>query len=109
MGNNIGNNIEESAKLHFHYMMDADTKKETKKSESKDNFVNLIVWNDDVHSFDYVIDCLIQICDHSGEQAAQCTYLIHYKGKCEVKSGPPSIIKKMRDRLSKRGLSVTVE
>ena len=67
------------------------TSKETKKKPvgnisedvSKDNF--LILHNDDIHSFDYVIDALIDICEHGYEQAAQCTIIVHYKGKCDVK------------------------
>ncbi len=88
---------------------DVDTEKRTKTKEKIENNKSLIVWNDDFHSFDYVIECLMQICDHDPQQAAQCTYLIHYKGKCEVKTGPEDMIKKMRDRLSKRGLTVTIE
>ena len=48
---------------------------------------DLIVYNDDVNTFDHVIETLVEVCGHSLEQAEQCTLLIHYKGKCAVKKG----------------------
>ncbi|MFN4929813.1 MAG: ATP-dependent Clp protease adaptor ClpS, partial [Bacteroidota bacterium] len=47
----------------------------------------LILYNDDVNTFDYVIDSLVEVCDHDVVQAEQCAYLVHYTGKCEVKNG----------------------
>ena len=47
----------------------------------------IILHNDDVNTFDFVMDSLVSICDHTLEQAEQCTILVHYKGKCTVKSG----------------------
>ena len=49
---------------------------------------DLIVFNDEVNTFDHVIETLITICEHSAEQAEQCTLIIHYKGKCGVKKVP---------------------
>lgn len=65
----------------------------------------LVVWNDDIHTFDYVIDCLIEICKHTREQAEQCTILIHYKGKCTVKSGELKDLLPMHEKLLSRGLT----
>tara|TARA_B110000977_G_scaffold201745_1_gene298236 strand:+ start:11024 stop:11293 length:270 start_codon:yes stop_codon:yes gene_type:complete len=48
----------------------------------------LIVFNDEVNTFDHVINTLIRVCKHSSEQAQQCTLIIHFKGKCTVKTGP---------------------
>jgi len=48
----------------------------------------LIVFNDDVNTFNLVINTLIRVCKHSNEQAQQCTLIIHFKGKCSVKTGP---------------------
>ena len=45
----------------------------------------LTLHDDDLHTFEYVIESLIEVCNHDMEQAEQCTYLVHYKGKCEVK------------------------
>ncbi len=65
----------------------------------------LVVWNDDVNTFDYVIDCLVSICKHTLIQAEQCTLLIHYKGKCTVKSGSLEILKPMHEKLLDKGLT----
>ena len=48
---------------------------------------SLIVWNDEVNTFEWVIETLIEVCGHSAEQAEQCAYLIHFKGKYAVKNG----------------------
>ena len=48
---------------------------------------SLVVFNDDVNTFDHVINCLIRYCDHTLEQAEQCAYIVHYNGKCTVKTG----------------------
>jgi ATP-dependent Clp protease adaptor protein ClpS len=61
-----------------------EEKKIAKKQ--KDRF-HIVLHNDEVHTFDDVIDALIKYCNHTIEQATQCTYLVHYKGKCEVKTG----------------------
>lgn len=69
----------------------------------------LILHNDDVHTFDYVIDALIDICEHGYEQAIQCTYLVHYKGKCDVKKGSRAELKPMKDALTERELNATID
>lgn len=53
----------------------------------EDSGCSLVVYNDDYHTFDYVIKALVDICRHTYEQAQQCTILIHYRGKCIVKTG----------------------
>ena len=57
----------------------------------------LVVFNDDVNTFDHVIETLIKVCKHERVQAEQCTWIIHYKGKCEVKKGSFEILKPMKD------------
>jgi len=79
----------------------------SKEDISNENL--LILHNDDVHTFDYVIDALIEICEHAYEQAAQCTFLVHYKGKCDVKKGSLSALKPMKDALIDRELNATIE
>lgn len=69
---------------------------------------NLIVFNDEVNSFDYVIETLIDVCAHSPEQAEQCTLLIHYKGKCTVKNGSWEELVPMRNEICRRGISAEV-
>jgi len=69
----------------------------------------LILHNDDYHTFDYVIESLIEICELDTIQATQCTYLIHYKGKCDVKKGPKSYLLPMRRALSQRDLKAVIK
>ena len=59
---------------------------DTLEAVEKDS--ELIVFNDEVNTFDHVINTLISVCKHSSEQAQQCTLIIHFKGKCTVKTGP---------------------
>ena len=70
---------------------------------------SLILHNDDVHTFDYVIESLIDVCEHSTVQAEQCTFIIHYKGKCDVKKGSFDFLKPMKDCLIERGLNATID
>lgn len=70
---------------------------------------NLIVWNDDVNTFEWVIETLIEVCGHSPEQAEQCSYFIHYKGKYAVKNGQYEELKPMCDAITERGIGATVE
>lgn len=69
---------------------------------------DLVVFNDDVNTFDHVINTLIKICKHTQEQAEQCTLIIHYKGKCTVKSGSFDELAPMRNAICKRGISAEV-
>ena len=77
--------------------------------EEHDSPFQLIVWNDDVNSFDWVIDTLIKVCGHEPEQAEQCTLLIHFKGKCSVKNGGYDTLKSMKESIIDRGINATVE
>ncbi|SFH82432.1 ATP-dependent Clp protease adaptor ClpS [Halpernia frigidisoli] len=69
----------------------------------------LVVYNDDVNTFDYVISCLVEICGHTLEQAEQCTMLIHYKGKCRVKTGSLEKLLPMHQKLLSRSLTSEIE
>ncbi len=66
--------------------------------EKEVNQHEIVLHNDDVNSFDFVIDSLIDVCEHTLEQAEQCTILVHYKGKCTVKTGE---LKELQSRCSK--------
>ncbi|WP_114783761.1 ATP-dependent Clp protease adaptor ClpS [Botryobacter ruber] len=70
---------------------------------------NLVVYNDDVNTFDHVIDTLIKVCRHTAEQAEQCTLLIHYKGKCTVKTGSYEELEGMCTALHDKDLSANIE
>ena len=63
-----------------------ESSQDTLEAAEKDS--ELIVFNDDVNTFNLVINTLIRVCKHSNEQAQQCTLIIHFKGKCSVKTGP---------------------
>ena len=65
----------------------------------------IILHNDDVNTFDHVINCLIRYCDHTLEQAEQCAYIVHYKGKCIVKTGSFEDLEPRCTSLLKAGLS----
>lgn len=69
----------------------------------------LVIHNDEVNTFDWVIDCLIDVCKHSFEQAEQCAILIHTKGKYAVKEGSLNALRPMKDAMAERGLNVTIE
>jgi ATP-dependent Clp protease adaptor protein ClpS len=74
----------------------------------KEHICTLELQNDDYHTFDYVIDSLIEICELDIIQATQCTYLIHYKGKCDVKRGSKSYLLPMRRALANRDLKAVI-
>ena len=69
----------------------------------------LIVHNDEVNSFDWVIQALIDVCKHTHQQAEQCSMIIHHKGKYAVKHGNLFSLKVMKDSISERGIQVTIE
>ena len=68
----------------------------------------LTLYNDNVHTFEYVIESLMDVCEHDVEQAEQCTYLVHYKGKCDVKKGNFRSLNPLKRELSRRGLTATI-
>lgn len=68
----------------------------------------IIVYNDDVNTFDHVIETLIRICSHTSEQAEQCSLIIHYKGKCTVKTGVLDELKPQCTGLLEAGLSAEI-
>ncbi len=77
--------------------------------ELLDEHSQLIVYNDDVNTFDWVIECLIDILGHDTVQAEQLAMLIHFKGKATVKSGPFEELHPLKDGLVDRGLSAVIE
>ena len=80
-----------------------------KEDMGSDEPASLIVWNDEINTFDWVIQSLMEICGHTSEQAEQCAWIIHYRGKYTVKSGPEKKINPMREALVERGIGATVE
>ena len=79
----------------------------TLEKESNQNVI--VVFNDDVNTFDHVINTLIYACDHTEEQAHQCSILVHYKGKCSVKTGSYDELKPRCSMLLEAGLSAEIQ
>lgn len=84
---------------------DADVLTET----AYDSPYSLIVWNDEVNTFEWVIETLMDVCGHSQEQAEQCAMLIHTKGKYAVKRGSYDELKPQCDAITERGIGATIE
>lgn len=68
----------------------------------------LVLFNDDVNTFDHVIQTLVETCNHTYEQAEQCSILVHYKGKCTVKTGRYDDLKPRCTKLLQAGLSAEI-
>ncbi|MBN8576980.1 MAG: ATP-dependent Clp protease adaptor ClpS [Cyclobacteriaceae bacterium] len=68
----------------------------------------LVVFNDDFNTFDHVIRTLIRVCKHTPEQAEQCTWLIHHKGKCAVRSGAEAELKPMCEAIREAGIDARI-
>lgn len=87
-------------------------KEETSESvavlEKEGEFCEIVLFNDEVNTFDYVIETLIKTCDHSPEQAEQCTIITHFKGKCTVKTGAYSDLEPRCHQLLDAGLSAEI-
>ena len=72
------------------------------------DLMDLVVFNDDVNTFDHVISTLIRVCKHTKEQAEQCTLIIHYKGKCTVKNGTFDFLRPFRDAICEVGIDARI-
>jgi ATP-dependent Clp protease adaptor protein ClpS len=70
---------------------------------------DLVVYNDDVNTFDHVIESLIKVCKHEVEQAEQCTWIIHFNGKCQVKRGEYEKLAPMCTALLNRGITAEIQ
>jgi ATP-dependent Clp protease adaptor protein ClpS len=83
--------------------LDIDLSVESKKEHK------IILYNDDVNTFDHVIDMLVAACDHTPIQAEQCSLIVHYKGKCDVKHGEYDDLKPRCSKLLEAGLTAEIE
>jgi len=92
-----------SSKPQIKYNEEAETLTTT------DGYCSLVVWNDEVNTFDWVIETLIEVCGHSPEQAEQCAILIDAKGRYAVKEGSYELLKPQCDAITERGIGATVE
>ena len=80
-------------------------KEELDVAELESNQNQIILYNDEVNTFDHVINTLIYACEHTPEQAEQCSLIVHYKGKCIVKTGSYDELKPRCSMLLDAGLS----
>jgi ATP-dependent Clp protease adaptor protein ClpS len=79
-------------------------------NESQLDYGNqLILYNDEVNTFEYVIEVLVDVCEHELHQAETCAYLAHYRGKCTVKSGTFDDLKPKYDEMTQRGLTMEIQ
>lgn len=69
----------------------------------------IVVWNDDVNTFDWVIESLIEVCDHTPESAEQCALIIHYAGKHAVRKGSFDDLRPKCEALLDRGIAATIQ
>ena len=81
---------------------------QTKEKKHKDSYF-LILFNDEINTFDHVIKSLSEVCGHDPCQAEQCAMIAHFKGSCEVKTGPEASLNAMSQELGKRELKSKVE
>ncbi len=72
------------------------------------DLMGLVVFNDDINTFEHVTQTLIKVCKHTAEQAEQCTWIIHFKGKCSVKSGLYDELKPMRESICEAGIDARI-
>ncbi len=70
---------------------------------------DLILYNDDINSFEHVINCLVQYCEHDLIQAEQCAYIVHHNGKCGIKRGTFEKLKPICEVLLEKGLSAKID
>jgi ATP-dependent Clp protease adaptor protein ClpS len=90
-------------------MVKEKVKSITKSDEQKSKIHELVLFNDDFNTFEFVIDTLVEVCEHDLHQAEQCTMLVHYKGKCGVKSGPYTELKPIYTEMLNRSLTVEIQ
>ncbi len=83
-------------------------KEDTDLAEIKVNEHQIVLFNDDVNTFDHVVETLIRVCGHTLEQAEQCSIIVHYKGKCTVKTGSYEELKPRCTQLLQADLSAEI-
>ena len=79
------------------------------KLKSGNESSTLILYNDDVNTFDHVIKSLVEVCGHDPVQAEQCALIVHFKGSCDVKTGLVEVLNVMSKSLNAKGLKSKVE
>jgi ATP-dependent Clp protease adaptor protein ClpS len=75
----------------------------------QEDILDLILYNDEVNTFEFVIETLVEVCKHNAEQAEQCALIAHMKGRCPVKNGMADILIPLKSEMTNRGLTATIE
>lgn len=91
------------------YQFEEDYREDVLEITSDEDINDLIVYNDDINTFDHVINTLVKVCKHTPEQAEQCTVLVHYKGKCAVKKGSFVDLIPYRQAIVDAGINAEIE
>lgn len=86
-----------------------EVREDTDVMTSNEEPCSLVVWNDEVNTFEWVIVTLVEVCGHTQEQAEQCSLFIHFQGKYAVKEGSYDDLKPMCEKITDRGIGATVE
>jgi ATP-dependent Clp protease adaptor protein ClpS len=89
--------------------MTTKEKKHVENTTDQTKGKKLVLFNDDVNSFEYVINTLIEVCGHDANQAETCTWIAHFKGKCAVKKGDEASLKKYYNEMTLRKLTVEIQ
>lgn len=100
--------------MHFNFLVMIQNNNEQVVTETATETIStveniLVLYNDDVNTFDHVIERLMSICKHSHEQAEQCAIIVHFKGKCDVKSGSYEKLLPMCNALLDAGLTAEIQ
>ena len=95
--------------IKFHTQEETDVAVLEEILEDTDNQSQLVVYNDDHNTFDWVIECFMKVLQHSSEQSEQLAMIIHYKGKAIVKTASFDKLKPKKDALIDKGLSAVIE
>jgi len=95
--------------MNVDFHLSPEVEEEVLVETETENSKSIVLYNDNHNTFDWVINSLINVCDHHPEQATQCSFIVHYKGKCSVKEGSMDKLKPMKDALIDRGLNATIE
>ena len=89
-------------------MIETEVLEQVENKSKVENSKSLVLYNDDVNTFDFVINALIKVCKHELIQAEQCTWIVHYNGKCAVKDGSLDQLRPLRQALNERGLTAKI-
>jgi ATP-dependent Clp protease adaptor protein ClpS len=101
--------VKRTRQIFYASIEETDTLEEIQVLEDLVSSYQIVIYNDDINTFDWVIKCLESYCEHTHEQAEQCAWFIHFKGKYAVKSGSKVDLKPICQTLQEKGLNAKIE